>query len=203
VEIYFKLKKRATLAEVSYITIGDVADIYAPAGLQRRILGIRLFALRGDGAYLISAVDVVRAIDSALPGHTVSNLGEPDCVVEFRVIKPKPRPYLVWVRVILVSLILFVGAATAIMAFQTDSQLGKVFERYHELVFGEKNENPYIISIPYSIGLGLGIILFFNHFSGKKLTREPSPIEVEMATYQKEVSDSMIENLEQQKEDGK
>ncbi len=52
-----------------------------------------------------------------------------------------------------------------------------------------------LIDLPYSIGLAAGIIVFFNHFSGKKLTDDPTPIEVEMSVYEKEVADNLIDTL--------
>lgn len=199
-EIYIKPKKRVFLAGVDAVCVSDVADVYAGDGLQKRVENIKLLRPKKDGAFLVASIDVVKAIDAALPGHTVNNLGEMDCVIEYRCKLPKERSWLLWIKVAVVSMVLFVGASTAIMTFHNDSEMRKVFSRYHEIIFGEENENPYIINIPYSIGLGLGIILFFNHFSGKRLSKEPSPIEVEMATYEKDVEDSMIATLER-KED--
>ena len=43
------------------------------------------------------------------------------------------------------------------------------------------------MEIPYSIGLAVGITVFFNHCSKRKLTTDPTPIEVEMTTYEEEV----------------
>ena len=43
------------------------------------------------------------------------------------------------------------------------------------------------MEIPYSIGLAVGIVIFFNHFGKKMLTTDPTPIEVQMTTYEEEV----------------
>ena len=48
--------------------------------------------------------------------------------------------------------------------------------------------------ISYSIGVGVGIIVFFNHFGKKRLTREPSPVEVEMSGYDKQVYTTFIQH---------
>ena len=55
------------------------------------------------------------------------------------------------------------------------------------MFFNEEKENPYIMEIPYSLGLSVGIIIFFNHFGKKMLTLDPTPIEVQMTTYEEEV----------------
>ena len=46
----------------------------------------------------------------------------------------------------------------------------------------------------YCIGLGLGIILFFNHVGRKKITPDPTPIQIEMRKYEKDVDTTFIEN---------
>ena len=67
------------------------------------------------------------------------------------------------------------------------------------LFFEESKEVPKLLSIPYSIGLGLGIIVFFNHFSKITLTQDPTPIEIEMTTYEKETNASVIDHLNRRK----
>jgi len=118
---------------------------------------------------------------------------------------PKKRALWRGVKVAAVALVLFMGSATAIMAFHTDSQLGTVFKKYHEIFVGYEVENPYIVNIPYAIGLALGIMVFFNHFVGKRVTREPTPIEVEMELYEQDVEDALIQSIsrEQEKQDKK
>ena len=58
---------------------------------------------------------------------------------------------------------------------------------YIELLLGKSVEKPLIFQIPYSIGLGLGMIIFFNHVFKKRLNEEPSPLEVEMFNYQNDL----------------
>ncbi|MDD1367314.1 hypothetical protein PTB13_04110, partial [Bacillus sp. MHSD17] len=46
--------------------------------------------------------------------------------------------------------------------------------------------------IPYSLGLGLGMVLFFNHVFQKRINEEPSPLEVEMFQYQQSLDQYVI-----------
>ena len=39
-----------------------------------------------------------------------------------------------------------------------------------------------------------GIILFFNHVGRKKITPDPTPIQIEMRKYEKDVDTTFIEN---------
>ena len=200
-EIYVKPKKKAAIVGKEHVVVKDIADVFAAADLQKRVEGVKLLATGGvDGVHLVSIIDVVRAITSALPGHSVNNVGEMDTMVSVKAKPPKKRSIVKWLKVAVVSLILFTGATTAIMTFHTDSQMGTVFQRYHKIFFGEEVEKPYIINIPYSIGLAVGIVVFFNHFTGRRITRQPTPIEVEMATYEKDVEDAVIDGLSRQEE---
>ncbi|MDR2166668.1 MAG: stage V sporulation protein AA [Clostridiales bacterium] len=199
-DIYIKPRKKAEIVGRDFATLGDVAEVHAEASLKKRAENIKLLTSE-PGAYAISVIEMIATISATLPGHTINNVGEADTMV---VIKDKPSrnptPW-VWAKVIAIAVVLFVGSATAIMAFHTDSQLGTVFKKYYEIFFGHEVENPYIINIPYSIGLALGIMVFFNHFAtGKKITREPTPIEVEMELYEQDVEDALIQNLNRQKD---
>ncbi|MCL2620044.1 MAG: stage V sporulation protein AA [Defluviitaleaceae bacterium] len=200
-EIYIKPKKKAHVSRDKAVLVSDVADVFAEDGLQKRAEGVRLLADIGDEPRVVSVLDMVEAIVLTLPGHTVVNVGEIDTVV----VATRPQKdckVLEWTKVALVSLILFVGSITAIMTFHTDSQLGTVLQNYHKIFFGVENQKPYIINIPYSIGLAVGIMVFFNRFAGKKITAEPTPIEVEMETYEQDVEDALIERISRQQEKG-
>ena len=55
------------------------------------------------------------------------------------------------------------------------------------------------LEVFYSLGLAAGIIVFFNHFSKITLTQDPTPIEIEMTTYEKETNASVIDHLNRRK----
>jgi stage V sporulation protein AA len=194
--IYIKPNKKYLTSNLGYVRISDIAEVYTESSLQKRVENIKLTKLTStdNRCYLISVTDIVKAIDNALPGHTITNLGEIDTVVEFNRHK-QSNPLWQYIKTGFVSLVLLTGSTTAIMSFHSDAQLPLVFENYYYIFFNERIENPMIIDLPYSIGLAVGIIVFFNHFSGKKLTNDPTPIEVEMTLYEDEVTDNIIDNL--------
>ncbi len=61
---------------------------------------------------------------------------------------------------------------------------------------------PAILSIPYSVGLVIGVLVFFNHFSKFKVTDDPTPIEIEMSTYEKETNASVVDKLNKRSSGG-
>lgn len=200
-EIYIKPKKKAALLNRHEVLISDIAGVVAKSGEAKKIGELRLLEIKSGGKksenYLVPVTDIIKKIQAAYPSAIVNNVGEADTWVHCAFRARAEKPLFLWLRVAAVSLILFVGAATAIMSFHTDGQIPKVFERYHEIFYGEPRENPPSIAIPYSIGLALGIIVFYNHFMGRKITDDPTPIEVEIETYEREVTEAMLALMEQ------
>lgn len=203
-DIYIKPNKKYITSEMGAVHIGDIAEVYAEGGLKKHVEMLKIMEIREDTnkCYLVSVMDIIKRIDTALPGHTVNNVGEMDIVVEYNRGKDKNSRLWQGIKIIFVSLLLLSGSATAIMSFHSDAQIPTVFENFYYIFFNEHVENPMIIDLPYSIGLAVGIIVFFNHFSGKKLTNDPTPIEVEMSIYEDQVSDNIIDNLNTEKSDG-
>lgn len=162
-----------------------------------------LLDIRPDGEkkknYLVSVTDIIKKIKKTFPEYTVNNVGETDTLVQYAAHKSHDRPWLKWLRVALVAFVLFIGSSTAIMSFHTDGQIPKIFENYYRMIFGEEKSNPRVIAIPYSTGLAIGIIIFYNHFMGKKITDDPTPIEVEMELYENDVTETVVDVLNQRK----
>ena len=54
------------------------------------------------------------------------------------------------------------------------------------------------MEVSYSIGLAVGILVFYNHFGPKKLSKDPTPIEVEMRKYETEINQALIDGYNRQ-----
>ena len=208
-DIYIKPAKKATISEQRAILIKDVAEVVATADVAQKVNQMSLIEIQPDTekkkSYLISVTDIIKKIKKTYPDYTVNNVGEMDTLVQYASQKSHDRPWLKWLRVAFVMMVLFIGSATAIMSFHNDGQMPKIFETYYRIFYGVERDNPRIISIPYSIGLAVGIFVFYNHIMGKKITDDPTPIEVEMELYENDVTDTVVEVLSQRKkakEDG-
>lgn len=200
-DIYVKPSKKITISERKTIYIKDICEVYAPISILKRIQNIRLLQVREEVEknYLISIIDIINAINSQVNNCTINNVGEMDTILEYLPIANKDKSFVKVLKIIAVTIILLAGSSTAIMSFHSDAQMSKVFENYYYIFFNEKIENPLLLDLPYSIGLALGIIIFFNHFSGKKITSDPTPIEIEMSLYETNVTDNIINTLNEQK----
>ena len=49
------------------------------------------------------------------------------------------------------------------MAFHNDIGINKVFVKVYEMISGQASDGFTILEVTYSIGLAVGIIVFFNH----------------------------------------
>ncbi len=203
-DIYVKPFKKVSLAEVKKVYLKDIAEVYAPSEILKQVKNVKVMEIKKEeqNNYLISIIDIINSIDKSMPGHTINNVGEMDTVLEYSPVKEKDKSIIKNLKVAAVTIILLAGSSTAIMSFHSDAQMSKVFENYYYIFFNERVENPMLLDIPYSIGLAMGIIVFFNHFIGKKITTDPTPIEVEMSTYEANVTDNIIDTLNVEKTKG-
>lgn len=200
-DIYIKPVEKAQIIQKREVLLRDIAEVFVggqTAGEAEKLVVFRI-PETGEKTYLLSVVDIIKVLNQKWPDATISNVGEMDILIEYLPTATKRNPLWLAAKVFFVSLVLFVGASTTIMCFHSDTQVPLVFENIYYMFFGENKEIPKLLSIPYSIGLGLGIIVFFNHFSQFSLTKDPTPIEIEMTTYEKETNASVIDYLNRRK----
>ena len=150
------------------------------------------FKKDGEKRKVISILKIIECIHEVYPDMTVENLGETDIVMEQLKVAEK-KGMVIYGKVVFVSLIAFFGTAFTIMAFHNDIGIQDVFDNMYMLIMGESPGNITMMEVSYSIGLAVGITLFFNHIGGRRITKDPTPIEVEMRTYESNVNTALVE----------
>lgn len=201
-DIYIKPVKKYKAEAKKIIYLKDVAEVYCADVKNETFKNAVVLKINGDKRqnYLVSIMDIIKAVTNLEPKATVVNTGETNVIVEFEPYPRKENKLFTWFKIVAISSILFFGAATAIMSFHTDGEIPKIMKGYYYMFFDMDEEVPYILEIPYSIGLAVGIIVFFNHFSKMKITMDPTPIEVQMTTYEDSVIKNEIETLMKNKD---
>ena len=106
--------------------------------------------------------------------------------------KMKLSPWLYRLKILLICLTCFLGTCVSIMEYNNDVDLMKIFARLYETFTGVKPNGPTFVAFFYSVGLMIGIFLFFNHIPGSKITDEPTPIQVQMRLYERDVNQTFI-----------
>ena len=147
---------------------------------------------REPGRYVKSVMEVIACIQKEFPSLEINNIGVPDFIITYEKQK-QPADAVSWLKTAAVCVLCFFGAAFSIMTFNNDVSITELFGQVYELFTGQTSDGFTVLELSYSLGLGLGIIVFFNHFAGKKLTADPTPLEVQMRTYENDVNDTIIE----------
>ena len=146
---------------------------------------------KGKHRYVISILMIIERIHREYPKLEIQNMGAQDVIVVYENQKKK-NAFWEWSKIAFVCVLSFVGAAFAIMTFNNDSGTTQLFEQIYEMFTGKPHEGFSVLEATYSIGLALGIIVFFNHFGKRKFSVDPSPIEVEMQLYENDIQTTVI-----------
>lgn len=182
---YIEMKSKVTL-EGGPVRLRDIADIWTPSGTKSD-LNERVVLDKIDGRYsIISSMEILRII-----GHSdIAVTGSTHTVIE-RLESTRSSSILLFT----VWLFLFTGSALTIMYFHEDVSMA---ETQLVIVNMLGSTHPNWFHIPYSAGIGIGMLLFFNRLIKKQFNDEPSPLDIEIYNYEKSVED-YVRTTEQKK----
>jgi len=189
--VYIRLRRRIVVSPDAQIRLSDVARIVADAEWERRLLPLPVLRVRPEDGHLliVDMLHIVRIIREAAPGVAIETYGEPHVLVEVADGgQVKPRRLLF----ILAWILLFFGSGMAIINFHADVNMPDVQRRIVRLLTGSSDWHPWLFQVPYSLGVGFGMLLFFNRMLGRRWNDEPNPLEVEMFMYQENVNHYVI-----------
>lgn len=144
------------------------------------------------GRYVHSVMEIIALIHQDFPSLEVNNIGEPEFIVTLQK-KKQHGVFVDWLKTAFVCFLVFFGAAFSIMTFNNDVSITSLFSQLFEQFTGRTSDGFTILELSYSIGVGLGILVFFNHFAGKKLTADPTPLEVQMRKYEDDINKTLLE----------
>lgn len=192
--LYIKIDENVQVHE-RRILLKDIAEIMCSnREIENKVRTLKLENAVGEtaGRYVKSVMEVIACIQKDFPGMQIQNLGGADFIITYEMEHPM-SDVMSWLKTILVCILSFFGAAFSIMTFNNDVDVTGLFAQIYELFTGQTSDGFTVLELSYSLGIGLGIILFFNHFAGRKLTADPTPLEVQMRTYEDDVNQTIIE----------
>ena len=179
------------------VKLGDVLKIECPnLAISRMVKQMDFYSFNHEHSVAFSILKAIERIHRDYPNVEVVNCGEEDFVVEY-VKSTVKSPIVEKIKLIAISVIVFFGSAFTIMTFHNDIGIEGVFDRFYEQLTGETKPIVSELEISYSIGLAVGIIVFFNHISKKKLSNDPTPVEVEIKKYNKDLIITKISEAEE------
>ncbi len=218
VTVYIKPEKNIEVCRKE-VFLSQIADVWCrDKSLEAKCKAIKVMTIGSnrEERYVIPGIKLVELIQQVDPRAEVTNLGEQDMIIDYQ---PKAHKIgmLDWIKTVFVCLIVFFGGAFAIMTFNNDGSVSDIFKDVDQLVVGnmttssasdstgeagmetgqkheKKSAGVMLLEISYSVGLILGVTLFFNHFGKRKVTLDPTPIEVQMRLYEEQVETTVIRN---------
>ncbi len=193
--LYLKLEK-ISLVKDKTVRLGQVAKLWcSDKALEKRCGQMKILEIEGsrDRRYVMSVMSVIEKLTGQEKDLQVSNLGETDFIIDYQP-GPGSSNWWKWAKTIFVCVTMLIGGAFAIMTFNNDGCVAEIFEQLYLSVMGTEADGLTVLEIGYSVGLPLGILLFFNHFSKVSFSKDPTPIEVQMRSYENDVNDTLIQN---------
>ncbi|MEW9049763.1 MAG: stage V sporulation protein AA [Neobacillus sp.] len=197
--IYIRMRNRVLVKPGETIYLADLAQVIAPETTIPQLKKLPIYQITEDdkNIVIIDVMKIIGKVSQLVRDAEIQTVGPPQTIIEV-VYKKKMMSYPLF---LLIWFLLFFGSAMAIMNFHDDVSMQSVQEKLYTIITGVKDPKPWIFQIPYSIGLGLGMVLFFNHVFKKRINEEPSPLEVEMFNYQTSLDNYVVihENKESMK----
>lgn len=176
------------------VTLGDLCTMacaYPNVVLHLKNLKILKIPKDGKQRYVISILKIIECIHGEFPKLEIQILGPPDVIVTYEQLQKSNR---LWqaCKIIFIALTTFLGSAFAIMTFNHDSGIPELFDKIYEQLTGIEKTGFSVLEFTYSLGIILGVLVFFNHFGKRKFSVDPTPMEVEMRLYENDIQTTII-----------
>lgn len=198
VVLYLKCSKDVEVLEET-VFMKDVSSIECEdSAICARCKAIKVHQFKEKSTRtVISVTKLIQLICKECPDVLVQSVGETDVLIE-KVKVDAYKGWKQWVKVLLVCLVSFFGTAFTIIAFNNDIGITEVFQKIYLVIMNREPDSVNVLEISYAIGLAAGIIIFFNHVGGRRITKDPTPIEVSMRNYERDVNQALIETADRE-----
>lgn len=201
VVIYIKTTEQKSVKDYK-VLVGDICEVScSDKDIMKIIYGLEIYNFdlsKKKKIYkkVISVMEIINLIQQRFVNENISivSIGATDVLIEYDV-SDKGKVFEM-LKVFFICILIFFGSAFTIMAFNNDISIKGVFEQLYSQFTGRKKPTVSELEIAYSLGLAVGIMVFFNHIGSKKLTDDVTPIEVEMNKHKKDTCDTIIDMKE-------
>ena len=176
------------------VTLGDLVTMEcSQQNIVSKLKTIKVMKIpeKGQHRFVVSILKIIELIHKEYPNLEIQNLGSPDMIVTY---ESQQKNNKIWqfCKIAFVTLTTFFGSAFAIATFNNDSGVPEIFKNIYELFMGTTKNGFTVLELSYSVGLVVGILVFFNHFGKRKMSVDPTPIEVEMRLYENDIQTTVI-----------
>lgn len=185
--IYCQLNNRVKLESGRQLTLRQVARITAPSNADNFPIPIP----DTPGVWRLTPIDLTTILHRVFPDEPITFLGADACYIHR--IPPATQDHWKWLRTSAAFLILLIGSALGLAWFHSDVDMPKAQLMVYELITGHAPDTPEVITIPYIIGVAVGVAVFYDLPSRSRST----PMEVKLSSYLTSMEQTEGRNLDE------
>lgn len=202
--LYIKGDRDVELTKTE-VTVGDILSLECSnKTVIPKIKSIKLVKFSEQGKkqqrIVVSVLKIIACIHEQYPNLDIQNLGETDIILTYENQNTSGNVVHLLKTAVVVVLV-FCGSAFSIMAFHNDVSITKLFSQIYLALTGVESDGYTILEVSYSLGIIIGILVFFNHFGKKRFTVDPTPLEVQMRLYENDIQTTLVEDASRRKEE--
>ncbi|MGN0389953.1 MAG: stage V sporulation protein AA [Wujia sp.] len=180
------------------VHIGDIASVFcSDPAVTHAVSKIELFTFTESeqGQMVVNAIAIIQEIQKQFKEALIQNIAGPETVVYYRNLSSTRKRQGLY-KSIFLMLLAFFGTAYSIMSYNGDVGAVDLLQDLYFMFTGMHAENGttgYTFGIlSYCLGLFLGMLVFFNHGINHKETDDPTPLQVQMRLYERDVNDTIV-----------
>lgn len=193
--LYIKGNRNVEVTKLN-VTLGDILEIEcSDPTILAKVKTLRILKIQEEKEqrFVISILKIISCIHEQYPKIEVQNLGQEDMIITYEK-QNTPSVFCHIIKTIFVAAVIFCGSAFSIMAFNNDVSVTKLFSQIYQMIMGKESDGFTVLEVTYSLGMAIGILIFFNHFGKKRFTVDPTPMEVQMRLYENDIQTTLVED---------
>ncbi len=175
--IFVQVKNRAKVEMGQTLLLQDAARVIGPEEAQ----SMPLPCPDERGIWKLEAIRIAQLLHSAYPAEEITLMGTDVCYVHR--VKAPHRDLTRPLRTLAAFLILALGGTLGLCWFHADVDMPKAQFAVYEAITGQDVRDGRLITIPYAIGVALGVAVFYALPSRKATT----PLDVKLTEYQEDM----------------
>ncbi|MGL5330823.1 MAG: hypothetical protein ACRDD7_16255 [Peptostreptococcaceae bacterium] len=174
---------------IKKIYLKDIYEVY-PKDKEKIVSDICVRKYKDNSLKydVIHLGEIIEKVNERLPITSINFMKCDDIVIFFEKNKKDRTKY---IRVGIVSIIILMGSIMGIMNFHADVNMYTSQSKMVEVLTRNSEKYLQYFQIPYSIGIGIGVAMFFNKFIPNYSKDEPSPMELKMISLNKEIENQL------------